>query len=52
MTKIPMNAAVLAACMSQCVLVYIYIGVICMDTASIIPGVVVYDEKIITWVTL
>ena len=27
-------------------------GVIGIDAASIIPGVVVYDKKIITWVTL
>ena len=27
-------------------------GVIGIDAASIIPGVVVYDKKIITWVTV
>ena len=30
----------------------IYMGVIGMDEISISPGVVVYDKKIITWVTL
>ena len=29
-----------------------YMGVIGIDAASIIPGVVVYDKKIITWVTV
>ena len=31
---------------------YMYMGVIGIDEASIIPGVVVYDKKIITWVTV
>ena len=30
----------------------VYMGVIYIDAASIIPGVVVYDKKIITWVIL
>ena len=30
----------------------IYMGVIGIDEVSIIPGVVVYDKNIITWVTV
>ena len=29
-----------------------YMGVIGIDAGSIIPGVVVYDKKIFTWVTV
>ena len=35
-----------------CCKMYMYMGVIGIDEASIIPGVVVHDEKIITWVTV